>query len=196
MTIFIGITVLILTLAVLWLSLGPCRVGPLPGVKVADRTAAEAAWRQHPIAGMSFDQFADIRAKSILEREQFGDGSFAPYFPTQKHNGTYSLARGVWLEDGMPRPSDAVLDAVRQQYQRDYERIEYMLVEGEQDAPLGKAGAMIRVIAHNMSTEPFNGIPTIPSFSVHPVNATDGTWASSISGQLPTKMSQIRKRAR
>lgn len=146
-------------------------------------------------SSLSKRDFLAIRAANKREQKNFGDGTHAPYWPDHKLNGHYTLHRGVWVEDGVARPSNRELDRVREANKQGHRIIRFTLVAGEQMAPFGKDGAMIRVVATAgipSTVHDRNGqlTETIPSVSVSPVNTKeDGWWTQCFMGTLPVEMS-------
>ncbi len=83
-------------------------------------------------ASMSRQAFKAIREKNQTERKEFGDGRHAPYWPTRKSNGYYSLRRGVWVDNSAPRqPTNAELDEVRERHRERMKVITSILVNGQ-----------------------------------------------------------------
>lgn len=64
-------------------------------------------------AGISVRQLHAIRARNEAEREQYGNGDNAPYWPSREWNATFTLHKGVWCNDLYPTPDDATLKRVR-----------------------------------------------------------------------------------
>lgn len=144
---------------------------------------------------MSKSGFSAIRQANRREREQFGDGRHAPYWPKHKRNGNSTLHRGVWVDDVVAKPSNRTLDQFRDEHWRTRRVVTFTLVEGEQDAPFGKGGAMIRVRAtsgepgrHSAADGSLVGY--IPMVNVSPVSPSNGEWwGHSFMGTLPADMS-------
>lgn len=188
---YIAISAFVLTLAVLWFSLyggsnTGAQAGRLAELKSQDRQDALEVYRRYPV-GMSFDAFLDVRAKSVLEKEQFGDGKHAPHYGGDTLNGSFTLYRGVWVDDAdYYRVSASKIDAFREQYWREHKVITYTLVEGEQEAPMGTNGAMMRVRVQqlkwpaDMVREP-NTIYS-DSISVERIDPETGAWSWWYSG--------------
>lgn len=130
------------------------------------------------------------------EREPFGNGDHAPHWPSRKWNGHYTLYRGVWIDDEVrEKPSDAVLDTLRREYAASRRVIHFTLVEGEQDAPMGKNGAIIRVrvragqtsVVRDSSGRVKDHWPTVSVAPASPEH--DGWLGTTFSGSLPLQMS-------
>lgn len=122
----------------------------------------------------------------------FGDGKCAPHWPG--HSDRSTLVRGVWVDDGAALMTPWwTLDRVRRDYWRTHRQVFYTVREGEQDAPMGDNGAMIRVRA-SVGTPSIvrdrNGrqVDSWPSVTVQPVSATAGRWVSGFDGTLPVTM--------
>lgn len=154
---------------------------------IASDPEASAAYQSLVRAGtaLSESEFRAIRSENLKEREQFGDGRNAPYWPSRKLNGHYTLHRGVWIEDLTPVPSNRELDRIREEYQATHSVIKFTLVEGEQMAPMGENGAMIRVRASTVDVRECSW----PTVSIDRLDDPNSWGESFAPASLPCEMS-------
>lgn len=125
-----------------------------------------------------------------------------PRWGKHRWNGHATLIDGVWVDDSeYPRPTRSQLRQFRRDYlQRTYVE-EYTLIEGEQYAPMGRDGKVIKVRVRQSSDssciKDASGqireyIPTIQITSLEP----GYWWASSTMGTLPATFRRVVDRSK